>query len=160
MPRAFRRLPAVLTVALLAAGCGSDGPPRVSFEAGTSSVQAGPAQYCNLEFTDCRNDAAAPVELPVPPGTPLQIEVPGDIADTPWQIVFTYRDATGALADGRSPVFPPTERSDYTLQLPTPADRLLTAQVQQYGPPPQANPDTGEIEFPIRASWVVRASRP
>ncbi len=121
-------------------------------------MQAGPTQYCNLEFTDCRNDAAAPVELPVPPGTALQVEVPDEIAETPWQVVFSYRDAAGAQADGRSPVFAADERRDYALQLPTPTDRLLTAQVQQYGPPPQANPDTGEIEFPIRASWVLTAA--
>jgi hypothetical protein len=156
----LRRLSPVLVVALLlATGCGDDGPPRVRFGAGTATVQAGPAQYCDLEFTDCRNDAAAPVELPVPPGTALQVDVPDEIAETPWQVVFSYRDATGAQADGRSPVFGPNQRRDFALQLPTPTDRLLTAQVQQYGPPPQANPDTGEIEFPIRASWVLRASR-
>ena len=155
----LRRLSPVLVVALLlATGCGDDGPPRVRFGAGTATVQAGPTQYCDLEFTDCRNDAAAPVELPVPPGTALQVDVPDEIAETPWQVVFSYRDATGAQADGRSPVFGPNQRRDFALQLPTPTDRLLTAQVQQYGPPPQANPDTGEIEFPIRASWVLTAA--
>ncbi|HWM56584.1 MAG TPA: DUF2771 family protein [Pseudonocardia sp.] len=152
---------AVVLLALLLAGCGGESgePPRVTFGAGSQSVVAGPTQYCNLEFTDCRNDAAAPVELPVPPGTALQVQVPEDIAETPWQVVFTYRDAAGAQADGRSAVFAAGERSEYPLQLPTAADRLLTAQVQQYGPPPEANPETGEIEFPIRASWVLRTSR-
>ena len=155
----LRRLSPVLVGALLlATGCGDDGPPQVRFGAGTATVQAGPTQYCDLEFTDCRNDATAPVELSVPPGTALQVDVPDEIAETPWQVVFSYRDATGTQADGRSPVFAASSRSDYPLQLPDPADRLLTAQVQQYGPPPQANPDTGEIEFPIRASWVLNAS--
>ena len=130
----------------------------MTFGAGSQSVVAGPTQYCNLEFTDCRNDAAAPVDLPVPPGTALQVQVPDDIAETPWQVVFTYRDTAGAQADGRSPVFAAGERREYPLQLPDPGDRLLTAQVQQYGPPPEANPETGEIEFPIRASWVLRAT--
>ncbi len=153
------RLSSILVAALVVAGCGgSDEPPRVTFGAGAASVVAGPAQYCNLEFTDCTNDAAAPVELAVPVGTVLQVDVPDEISTTPWQVIFTYRDAAGAQADGRSPVFGPDERSDYPLQLPTPTDRLLTAQVQQYGPPPQANPTTGEIEFPIRASWVVSNS--
>jgi len=149
----------MMAIALLAAGCGgADGPPQVDFIAGTASIQTGPTQYCDLQMTDCRNDATAPVTLPVPPGTALQVQVPDEIADTPWQVVFTYRDAAGAQADGRSPVFAATERHDYALQLPTPTDRLLTAQVQQYGPPPQANADTGEIEFPIRASWVLTAA--
>ena len=156
----LRRLSPVLALALLlATGCGDDGPPRVRFGAGTASVQAGPTKYCNLEFTDCHNDAAAPVELSVPPGIALQVEVPDQVAETPWQVVFRYRDAAGTQTDGRSPVFAPDDRRDYALQLPTATDRLLTAEVQQYGPPPQANPETGEIEFPIRATWVLRASR-
>ena len=155
----LRRLSPVLVVALLlATGCGDDGPPRVRFGAGTATVQAGPAQYCDLEFTDCRNDAAAPVELPVPPGIALQVDVPDEIAETPWQVVFSYRDANGTQSDERSPVFAPGERTEWTLQLATPNDRLLTAEVQQYGPPPQMNPDTTEIEFPIRASWVMNVA--
>lgn len=140
---------------LLLAGCGSDDPPHVTFGAGGDTVQAAPTQYCNLEFTDCRNDATAPVELRVAPGSPLRVVLPSAIADTPWQVVFTYRDAAGAQADGRTPVFAAGARSDYDLQLPTPTDRLLTAQVQQYGPPPAPDPETGEIQFPIRASWVL-----
>ena len=154
----MRRLPPILVIVLLAVGCGTDAPPRVTFGAGTASVDAGPTQYCNLEYTDCTNDANAPVALPVPPGTQLLVRVPDEIAQTPWQVVFSYRDTAGAQADGRSPVFAAGERSDYPLQLPAPTDRLLTAQVQQYGPPPQANPETGELEFPIRASWVLTAT--
>lgn len=144
-----------LAVVLVLVGCGGDAAPQVRFAAGAGAVDARPTQYCNLENTECRNDGAAPVDLAVPPGTPLLITVPDEIAETPWQVVFTYRDASGAPVDERSEVFTPDERRDYSLALPTPADRLLTAQVQQYGPPPVANPETGGIDFPIRASWVL-----
>jgi hypothetical protein len=154
----LHRLFPVAAVLLLMAACGTDAPPQVTFAAGEASVVARPTQYCDIDLADCAGDAAAPVELAVPPGTPLQVTVPDEIAQTPWQVVFSYRDANGAQADGRSPVFAPEERSLYALELAAPADRLLTAQVQQYGPPPQANPDTGEIDFPIRASWVLTAS--
>lgn len=154
----IRRLLPVAAAVLLVAGCGSTPPPEVTFTAGAGSVAARPTQYCDLEFTDCTNDASAPVDLAVPPGTPLQITVPDEIAQTPWQVVFSYRDTTGTPVDERSPVFAPRERSLYTLELPTPDARLLTAQVQQYGPPPQQNAETGEIEFPIRASWVLTAT--
>jgi len=145
----------LLLAALLAAGCGTAGPPRVTFEAGTASVQAGPTQYCDNELTDCRNDEAAPVDMVVPPGTALRVSVPSEIAETPWHLVFRYRDAAGAEIDGRSPVL--SQQDDYALELPAPTDRLIIAEVQQFGPPPQANPSTGEIEFPIRASWILRA---
>ena len=148
----------VAATALLLASCGSDEPPQVTFASGSASAVARPAQYCDIDLTDCEGDPAAPVALPVPPGTPVQVTVPDGIAQSPWQVVFSYRDANGTQTDERSPVFAPQERSTWTLQLAAPADRLITAQVQQYGPPPQANPDTGEIEFPIRASWVLNAA--
>ncbi len=155
----IRRVLPVLVAALLVAGCGGGAPPEVTFAAGPASVVARPTQYCDLQFSDCRNDSAAPVELPVPPGTALQVGVPDAIAETPWQVVFTYRDARGAQADGRSPVFAATTgRREYALVLPAPTDRLLTAQVQQFGPPPETDPETGEIQFPIRASWVLTAA--
>jgi hypothetical protein len=144
-----------LLAALLLAGCGSEPPPQVTFAAGTASVVARPTQSCDLKFTECHNDPEAPVKLPVPPGTPLEVTVPDDVAKTPWQIVFTYRDSAGVQQDQRSRVFPPGQRTMYTLELPEPADRLIVAQVQQYAPLPQADPATGEIQFPIRTSWVL-----
>jgi hypothetical protein len=151
-----RLVPLPVAALLLVAACSSSQPPpQVTFAAGQASVVARPAQYCDLKLTDCTGDPAAPVVLTVPVGTPLKVTVPHEIAATPWQVVFSYRDAGGAQTDGRSPVFAPNAQSDYTLELPAPEDRLVGAQVQQFGPPPQANAETGEIEFPIRASWVL-----
>jgi hypothetical protein len=140
-------------VLLIAAGCGA-GPPQVTFTAAGTTVSARPAQYCDLKLADCSADATAPVQLAVPPGTPLQVAVPDDVSQAPWHIVFSYRDAGGQQVDARSPVLT-TKQRDYTLTLPEPADRLLTAQVQQFGPAPQINEQTGEVEFPVRGSWVL-----
>jgi hypothetical protein len=157
--RVPRRLLAVPVAALLLAGCGATDPPppppQVTFTAGAAGVVARPAQYCDVELTQCLTDVAAPVALPVPPGTPVQVTVPPEVAQTPWQVVFSYADATGTPTDERSPVFAPNARSDWTLELGAPEARLLTAEVQQYGPPPRPNPQTGELEYPIRASWVL-----
>ena len=140
-------------VLLLAAGCGAD-PPQVTFTAAGTTVTARPAQYCDLKLADCSADATAPVQLAVPPGTPLQVAVPDDVSQAPWHVVFSYRDAGGRQVDARSPVLT-NKQHDYTLTLPAPADRLLTAQVQQFGPAPQINEQTGEVEFPVRGSWVL-----
>ncbi|HYH30260.1 MAG TPA: DUF2771 family protein [Pseudonocardia sp.] len=149
-----RRLLAVPVAALLLAGCaGQEPPPQVTFAAGTASAVARPAQYCDVQLTECTTDVAAPVTLAVPPGTPLQVTVPPEIAETPWQVVFSYVDAAATQIDQRSPVFAPDERSTWTLELAA-TDRLVTAEVQQYGAP--AQPNAGE--FPIRASWVLTAS--
>lgn len=151
----MRRLLAVAVALLLLAGCGVGGRPEVAFDAAGTEVDVRPAQYCDEAFTTCDDDATAPVILDVPPGTPLRVEVPGDVADTPWHVVFRYRTTTGEQVDARSPVFTPGARTEYVLELPAPTDQLLTAQVQQFGPPPETNPATGEPEFPIRASWVL-----
>jgi hypothetical protein len=153
-----RRRLALAAVALLAVGCGSDTPPEVTFTVAEASVTAHPTQYCDLELAECSEDAAAPVRLAVPAGTPLHITVPDDVAEAPWHVVFSYRDEGGEQIDARSPLFPADERSEYTLTLPAPADQLVTAQVQQFGPAPQVNADTNEIEFPVRGSWVLNAT--
>jgi hypothetical protein len=148
-----RLVPVALALPVLAA-CGAGAPPEVTFAAGAESIVAGPTQYCQDDFVTCTNDAAAPVALPVPPGTPLVVTVPDAVSETPWQIVFTYRDATGEQIDERTTVFPPQQREMFSLELPADA-RLLTAQVQQFGPPPQIDDATGEVVFPIRSSWVL-----
>jgi hypothetical protein len=151
----------VLLCALLAllSGCGGSAtPPEVTFSAGAASVVAKPTQYCDLKLQDCQSDANAPVRLAVPAGTALKVSVPAEISSTPWQVVFTYRSANGSQTDGRSPVLTPDRHPDYTLQLPAATDALVTAEVQQYGPPPQANAATGELEFPIRATWVLNTA--
>ena len=154
----MRRLVLLCALVALLSGCGGATPPEVTFSAGAASVVAKPTQYCDLKLQNCQSDANAPVRLAVPAGTALKVTVPDEISSTPWQVVFTYRSANGSQTDGRSPVLTPDQHPDYTLQLPAATDALVTAEVQQYGPPPQANAETGEIEFPIRASWVLNAS--
>jgi Protein of unknown function (DUF2771) len=153
-----RRSLVLAAVAVLAAGCGSGRPPEVTFVAAGTSVVARPTQYCDLKLTDCSADDAAPVQLAVPAGTPLQVTVPDGVAEAPWHVVFSYRKAGGEQVDARSPLFPADKQHDYTLTLPEPADRLVTAQVQQFGPAPQLDEDTGELEFPVRGSWVLNAT--
>ena len=121
-------------------------------------MTARPTQYCDLKLTDCTDDAAAPVQLAVPAGTPLQVNVPDGVAEAPWHVVFSYRNGGGQQVDARSPLFAAKQQRDYTLTLPEPTDRLVTAQVQQFGPAPQINEHTGEVEFPVRGSWVLNAT--
>ena len=101
----MRRRLALAAVALLAAGCGSGTPPEVTFTAADTSVTARPTQYCDLKLTECSDDAAAPVRLAVPAGTPLRVAVPDDVAEAPWHVVFSYRNEGGEQVDARSPLF-------------------------------------------------------
>jgi hypothetical protein len=152
-----RRALLLIVLALLPVACSSAaGEPQVTFSADGRSATARPTQYCNLEFSDCHNDAEAPVSLRVPPGTPVRVSVPKEISSTPWLIVFTTVATDGTRTDGRTPLFTPAAPTDtYELTLPQPTDRLLTAQVQQLGAPPQADEDGGGIDFPARGTWVL-----
>jgi hypothetical protein len=142
--------------ALVLAGCGVAAPPTVTFEVAGTSLTAAPTQFCDNELQNCTDDANARLSAPVPPGTPVRITVPREISDAPWQVAFSYVGKDGkARTEGRSPVAAPKQRTVYTLTLPEPADRLVTAQVQLFGPAPQADPRTGQVNFPVRGTWVL-----
>ncbi len=153
----------VLTVAVVGAlvtslaGCGSAGPPEVTFTVAGIVAAAKPAQYCDEQVTECAQDPAAVVRLRVPAGTPVRVDVPQDIAAAPWHVVFSYRRPGGERVDGRSELFRPGQQREYTLVLPDPADVLGTAQVQQFGTRPIAD-EQGAVSFPIRASWVLESA--
>jgi hypothetical protein len=153
-----RRFLAVAVCTLVAplAGCGSADPPEVTFTVAEIVATAKPAQYCDERVTECAQDPAAVVRLRVPAGTPVRFEVPEQVASTPWHVVFSYRTSSGEQVDGRTELFRPGQRRDYTLVLPDPADALSTAQVQQFGTRPTAD-EQGAVSFPIRASWVLDA---
>jgi hypothetical protein len=138
------------------AGCGAGQPPTVTFGSSVGAVSIAPAQYCDLAVTKCENHPDAVAALAVPHGRPLRVSVPDEVAEAPWQVVFAFRPPGGGdPVKGRSTVFAPNQRHDYTLTLPDPGDQLLTAEVQQYGGgAPVPGPD-GEPTFAIRGSWVL-----
>ncbi|MFN2495264.1 MAG: DUF2771 family protein [Pseudonocardiaceae bacterium] len=149
----------VLVAALLAtaalAGCSQPPAPEVTFSVDGRSAQTGPLRYCDVELTECEAADSAVAVLTVPTGHPVQISVPESVAETPWQVVFRYRK-DGAQAGGRSEVFSPGARQEYTLQVPE-AGALETLEVQQFGAPEVAN---GESNFRIRAVWVLAVEGP
>jgi len=152
-----RSLLALLGAAVfLLAGCGG-GTPQVTWKAGGTAQTVGPAQYCDQRLKDCTNDEAAQARLAVPAGTAVEIEVPAEVSEAPWSVVFAYVGPDGQQTTGRSPVFAPNAQDSYTLALPDPAAVLQTAQVQLLGAAPVANAESGDLEYPARATWVLVA---
>lgn len=145
--------------ALLLTGCTAP-DPEVTFYADRVADRVGPAQYCDAQISHCAAHPEAAAVLRVPPGTSLQINVPSEIANTPWQVAFGYRDAAGQQLQGRTAVFTPAQHQlSYVLRLPDPGDQLETAEVQQFGAgllAPETADQTGTgFEFVIRATWVL-----
>ena len=98
---------AVVVVLVVRATAGPSSPGDVVFGAGGVRVEVGASQFCDVQVTDCGSDPEAAGVLRVPPNTPLTVTVPEEVASTPWQVAFTFRDAAGAVQQGRSPVFAP-----------------------------------------------------
>lgn len=143
----------VAVVLIVRATSGPSSPGDVVFGAAGASATVGASQFCDVQVTECGDDPDANAVLRVPPNTPLTVGVPEEVAGTPWQVAFTFRDATGAVQQGRSPVFAPGTTPSYTLVLPDPADQLSSAEVQQYGARITQGPNG--LEFATRAIWVL-----
>lgn len=144
-------------VVVLLAGCSGGARPTVTFDVGGGALTAAPSQLCDNRMENCSDDPNARVTASVPAGTPVRITVPEEVSSAPWQVAYSYTDAGGKRIDARSEISTAGSRTDYTLTLPTPQDRLVTAQVQLFGPAPAIDPETQQIEFPVRATWVLVA---
>ncbi|MFE2750852.1 DUF2771 family protein [Actinosynnema sp. NPDC059335] len=141
---------------LVLAGCAAPTDPEVTFYADGRTITVRPSQYCDLQSENCEVDADAVGVLRVRPGKPVQISVPGDLAESAWSVKFTYRNAKGEPQEPlRSKLF--TERDPrhaYTLVLPNPDDQLESVEVQQYGARIEAG-TAGAFDFVARGTWVV-----
>ncbi|MGX7825523.1 DUF2771 family protein [Actinokineospora sp. 24-640] len=146
---------AVIAAALAAVGCGAPPPPEVTFYADGNAVAAAPQILCDLASLTCAQDEDAVVTLSMRRGMPVQISVPAALAREPWGVVFSYLDGDGKRVDGSSRIFVPTaeKRHAYTLELPTPQDRLLFAAVQRLAIV------QGETPVPT-GYWVLEATGP
>jgi hypothetical protein len=143
----------VVVVLVVRAHAGPSSPGDVTFGAGGATIAVGASQFCDVQVTECGDDPDANALLRVPPNTPLTVSVPDEVAGTPWQIAFEFRDARGAVQQGRSPVFAPGTTPTYTLVLPDPADQLTSAEVQQYGARISQGPNG--LEFATRTTWTL-----
>lgn len=150
-------LAALLAVTALT-GCGADATvDEVTVSVGGVSVTLPPALSCfgptGADQVTCaggENDDDAP-HLALAGATPLTVEVPAAVGDTPWVIVFAYTDADGEPQGDRTAVFPAAER--YSYQLTPPAGAQLTRlEVQSLTAAPV---EGGGVEFPAVGTWVL-----
>ncbi|MFD9740061.1 DUF2771 family protein [Umezawaea sp. NPDC059074] len=153
----MRRAPAILaSTALLLTACSAPAPLEVTFYSSGKTINVHPTQYCDIGSDDCAIDTKAAGVLRVPPGKPVQISVPGEVAASPWSVKFTYRNAKGEQQEPlRSKLFAgDNPQYAYTLTLPNKDDQLESVEVQQYGKRVQVD-ETGQIQFVARGTWVV-----
>lgn len=131
MPRRPRLLPVTAAVAgaLLLAACGSSAPPEVTAYAAGKALVVAPTLYCPLDLDQARCTVGTTSELAVPAGTPLQLSLPGEIAEAPWRLIAVYRTADGQERQDDQ-VFRPDERLAVTVAPQDPAEQLLGVEIQ------------------------------
>jgi len=157
----LRVLLAAVVGCLLLTAC--DAPrPDVTFYGNRTAVETGPTRWCTVdaaaENVSCEDAAADTVErLTIPPGKPVQINVPDAIGSVPWAVYFRYLDKDGTLADGRSEIF--TDRKlAYTLKPFTETDQLTYVEVQS-GFILMGGEQTG-VDFAVTKSWLLLVDPP
>jgi hypothetical protein len=151
---AKRLVPLVLVGAgVLASACSAPPLPQVTFFSVNSTAVTGPSEYCDFQVNKCAADPAAGATLAVPPNKPVQISVPTEIGDAAWQVAFKYK-LNGQQVEARSSVFGKGERLAYTLEVPS-AGQLETAEVQRFAGVLTLDPNTGEPQFVVGATWVL-----
>jgi hypothetical protein len=152
----------LVVVLLVLAGCSSapepaPRPPRIDFTIAGKKTAAKPFIYCDVEVEDCKRDNTAMLRLPVPPGTPVRVTVPKEVADTPWSVVIQYTTAAG---EQKAPVtvatFGPGKETTYEAVPPGAGDQLQTVEVKQAGGV-LVQGETGP-EAVTRAAWSLQVT--
>ena len=148
---------ALAAVALSLTSCTAP-HPTVTFFGDRAAVTVEPELWCDV------NTTALTVTCPAPPDTAndghlamhanqqLQINVPGDVANAPWLVVFEYVDSAGKAQNGRSAVIT-DGRLSYTLPSLGAGVQLTRVEVQSGLVPTQAADGSTKITVP--RTWVV-----
>jgi Protein of unknown function (DUF2771) len=147
---------------LLAAGCSADPPPppqlpEVTFAIDGGSVSARPFLHCDVMVTKCDRDDGAQARMRVPPGARVRVQVPGEVAESPWSVAIQYRTAAGEQKEPETvAAFVPNESREYTVALPAAGDQLQTVEVKQAGAKQDPAAPTGDIQLLARAVWSLQ----
>ncbi|RJQ82541.1 DUF2771 family protein [Pseudonocardiaceae bacterium YIM PH 21723] len=158
--RGVRRTSKLLAITgvlgFLLVGCGDVPKPDVSFFADGRTIVVAPFQYCDVRVTKCEPGPDNVGILAMPANKPIQISVAPEIAETPWRVVVSYKDAGGKVQDAVSKQFSPDERSAFTLHPPTDAVSIESVQVIQLGAALIPSDDKGGFDAAARGRWVVQ----
>lgn len=150
----MRRVLTVLAcAALVLTGCGTPRDPEVTFYSAGKTIRFTPTFYCD----DARGEKncgqrAEPTTLKVPPGQPVQISVPGQLAEGRWVVTYTYIDASESQIVGEQSkdILGRGEDYTYTVTVPDKADQITQIAVQEIA---AVVMDDGSLA--PRGAWVI-----
>jgi hypothetical protein len=131
--------------------------PEITFFSSGHSITVAPIQYCDVQDQHCTANGAAAASLTVIPGQPVQVSVPQEVADTPWQVAARFRDASGSEYASCSPLFSVGQRYAYTIYPPHTGDQLVLVEIYQSSGT-LAMTSAGDVYTPVRGTWVLTAN--
>ena len=115
---ARRRAVAVIAVLLACFGLSACDvpPPSITWYGNETAVDVGPQLYCTLTDEDqpsCSETDGPTARLKLYADDPVQVNLPADIAERPWLLVYRYADD---VASYRTPVFNDPNLLSYTIR--------------------------------------------
>ncbi|MEC3978590.1 DUF2771 family protein [Amycolatopsis sp. H20-H5] len=113
------------------AGCSAPGPAEVTFFADGKTVNVTPLAACDPKTGKCSSDPDAAGKLKVRPGKPVQISVPGEIADSLWKVTAQYVNAKGEPQPLQETLVTSRDRYAYTVTPPSASDQILVVEIAQ-----------------------------
>lgn len=103
----------------------------MSFYADGDTVRTAPMLYCDVRVRDCEKPAE-PATLSARAGMPVQVSIPGDVADTPWSVTVQYRTNAGKVRYSHA-TFTSGQQHAYTADPPGSSNQILVVEIQQLG---------------------------
>ncbi|MCU1646359.1 MAG: uncharacterized protein JWN03_6634 [Nocardia sp.] len=137
--------------------------PQITAYAHGKSVSVTPYLYCDVHIEDNKldlrncDDSQHIAELTVPAGYPLQLSLPKEIADAPWQMVLVYQlpDGQGAQRLATHRDFPQDARA---ITVPTPTDPHLQLTGIELQLPIPARDENGQEGYVTSARWAIHTA--
>lgn len=146
--------------AALLTGCSAPGEPEVTFFADGKTIRIEPTVHCDIFSGACKQSQANPASLKARPGKSVQISVPAEIADTPWQVIVVHANSKGELQPALEKRFTGKEQFAYTASTPNKDDQILGIEVQQPAPAVEQGKlvveDDGTPVLVMRAFWSLQ----
>lgn len=156
----MNRVRTVLAVSLaaLAAGC-TQQSPELTLYADGQSVEVPASRYCDVLVSHCQAPAKSQVTMPIRPGRPAQVAIPGDVADTPWLITVQSVDAGGKPEAPVQKLFKPgDDRLAYTARPRTATGRLTVIEIDQISGALVQTQGRSTPDVLARGVWVAKFS--
>ena len=158
---ARRRRRGLLAGGMLLAGLaltGCDKPtPSITWYGNGSSTNVGPSLYCELTADaapDCSEVDGPVARLSLNQGDFVQINIPAEIAEQPWVVVWNYSDSAETGTSERSAVNTDGHTLSYVVRAP--ADkRIATVDLQVL----TLTAGQDAAEFPPLQAWSLEADQ-